>query len=341
MDTPALFPTPIPAGPRWLRFLGWMELLGGAFGLASYVLVSIGYPTVFPIWHNLLAVAFFGANIIAGILLLQRRADGVAWSFIVQLLQIVFWNSGIAWIARAGLHVTPVIASSGVGLFLGPSAQFFSFPVDTTSFSSGFGLGFDVTISLFLKPLSEATFACGINVVALAFTLGLWKQLSLSDHAAPTPAAPAARAADPISRWGLPASATAIALAGLFMLFSGPKAVNQPAAPLARWPLSTGDTIDVVWAGVWYEASASLVNKASVRAGRYYLVRYRSDFHDIPQDHANSAAVAQLVCRYADSLGTGRILVRPSRRAFAGLVNTALNYWFTVDTAAHCPEAAR
>lgn len=335
IGTSSLFPPPIPKEPRWLRFLGWIELLGGAVGLAAYILISIGYPTVFPVWHNLLAIAFFGANIIAGILVLQQRRDGVAWSFIVQLLQVVFWNSGIAWIARAGLHVTGIISSTGFGLFLGPSTEFFSFPIDTTSFSPGFGLSLLFKIGWFWKPLSDASFACGINVVALAFTMGLWTQLS-TDHAAPA----RARGDDPISRWGLPASITAIALAGLFMLFSGPKAINQPAAPLARWPLSTGDTVDVAWAGIWYEASASLVNNGSVSAGRYYLVRYRSDFHDIAQDHANSAAVAQLVCRYADSVGTKRILIRPSRSAYAGLVNTSLAYWFTVDTAAHCPEAS-
>jgi hypothetical protein len=98
--------------------------------------------------------------------------------------------------------------------------------------------------------------------------------------------------------------------------------------------------LDILWSGVWYEAGVGLVDK-SVTAGRFFLVRYRSDFHDRSRDRANSAALAQLVCYQADSLGVKRILVRPTKTAFAGLVNTSLNYWFTVDTAAHCSEAAQ
>jgi len=83
------FPEAPVRQPRWLRFLAWMELLGGAIGILVYFGVSVTYPTLFPTWHNLLAVAFFGANIVAGILLVQERENGLVLSFIVQLLQVV------------------------------------------------------------------------------------------------------------------------------------------------------------------------------------------------------------------------------------------------------------
>ena len=328
----SLFPQAPVRQPPWLRFLAWMEFLGGAIGLLVYFGVSVAYPTFLPTWHHLLAVAFFGANIVAGILLVQERENGLVLSFIVQLLQVVFWNSGVAWVARAGLHITPLIASTGFGVFAGPASEFFSFPVDTTSFSPGSGLGFILKLGFFWKPLSDATFACGVNLVALFFSVRLWRQLSTSAPVKP----PQRRAEHPAARWALPAAVAVIALVGLFMLFSGPKSINRP---VTRWASSSGDTLDILWSGVWYEAGVGLVDK-SVTAGRFFLVRYRSDFHDRSRDRANSAALAQLVCHQADSLGVKRILVRPTKTAFAGLVTTSLNYWSTVDTAAHCSEAA-
>lgn len=330
-STRSLFPDVPVRQPQWLRFLAWMELLGGAIGLLTSFLVSVSYPAL-PMWHHLLAVAFFGANLIAGVLLVQERENGLAVSFIVQLMQVVFWNSGIAWVARAGLHITPVIASTGFGVFTGPATEFFSYAVETTSFSPGPGLGYLLKIGFFVKPLSDATFACGVNFVALSFTLRLWRQLSVPS---PTPAI-SPRSDHPLARWSLPGSVAAIVLLGLFIVFGGPRLISRP---VARWPVSTGDTLDVLWSGVWYEASVRLADK-SVNAGRYFLVRYRSDFRDLARDRANSAAVAQLVCGSADNSGVKRILVRPSQSAYGGLVNRSLSYWFTVDTAAQCSAAA-
>ena len=309
-----------------------MEIVSGAVGLLAYVTITGVYQSALPTWHHLFAVAFFGTNLIAGVLLVQQRPNGLALSFIVQLMQVVFWNSGIAWVARAGLQVTPIIASTGFGVFAGPAVEFFSYPVETTSFSAGPALNLLLKFEIFPKPLSDASFACGVNLVALFFTTRLWRQLSLP---APAPAV-APRFDHPFARWSLPATVAAVVLMGLLVVFRG---TGSGSRPIARWPVSTGDTLAVLWSGVWYEASVGLVTK-SVNAGRYYLVRYHSDFQDRARDRANSAAVAQLVCRKADSAGVTRILVKPSRSAFGGLVTTSLSYLFTVDTAAHCSATA-
>lgn len=319
--------------PKSLRFLAWLEILGGAVGLSTYLLVSIRYPNLYSTWHHLLAVAFFGANLIAGVLLLQEREQGVILSFFVQLLQIVFWNSGIAWVARVGLHITPVIASTGFGLFAGPAAHFYAYPVDTTSFTPGSGLAYTLSLGFFWKPLSDATFACGVNLVALAFTMRLWRQLAAEP--APNPA-PAPRVDHPVARWSVPATITAVAVAWLFMLFSGPKSLNSPPRPIARWAVGSGDTLDILWTGYWYEAGVRVTDK-SVHASRDFLVRYRSDLEDRGRDRTNSAAVAGLLCHYADSIGVKRILVRPTS---GGFVNRYVTYSFAVDTAQHCNEPA-
>jgi hypothetical protein len=330
-STQSLFPEVPVRQPPWLRFLSWMEIVSGAVGLLTYALATGFNPTLLPKWHHLLAVAFFGANVIAGVLLVQQRPNGLAVSFIVQLMQVVFWNSGIAWVARAGLHITPVIASTGFGVFTGPATEFFSYPVETTSFSPGPALAYALRIGFFVKPLADATFACGVNLVALSFTLRLWRQLSL-----PSPApAVSPRYDHPFARWSLPVTVAAVVLVGLLVVFGGP---GSGTRPMARWPVSTGDTLAVLWAGVWYEAGIRL--DKSVTAGRYYLVRFDSDFSDRARDRANSAAVARLVCRYADSVGVKSILVQPSQRAY-GVLTTSLSYRFTVDTAAHCSAAAR
>jgi len=79
----------------------------------------------------------------------------------------------------------------------------------------------------------------------------------------------------------------------------------------------------------------------SLDAGRYFLVRYRSDFHDISRDRANSAALAELVCHAADSAGVNQILIRPTRTSFGGFVSTSLKFAFTVDSARRCTEGAK
>jgi len=321
--------------PPWLRFLAWMELLAGIIGLLSYSNVAIAYPSWFPVWHNLLAVAFFGANILAGILLLQGREHGVALSFMIQLLQVVFWNSGVVWIARAGLQLTPVISSTGAILYGGPAAEFMAHTVDTTFFSGNSGVAFSLTLGWALKPLDQASFACGVNLVALYFTLKLWQHLGAAQRNPPATDAPPARAG--WARWSLPAAGGFIGLVGLFMLFGGPKSVNPPHP---RWIIATGDTLEMLYSGPWYEASVGLASK-SVNAGHFYLVQYRSDIRDPARDGANSVALAQLVCRHADSLGMTRIVVRPFRRQFGGFFNYWMNYRFAVDTAARCSQIAQ
>lgn len=328
----SVFPEIPVRQPQWLQFLAWMEIISGVAGLLTSIIVTGLAPTLLPTWHHLLAVAFFGANIIAGILLVQERENGLALSFIVQLMQVVFWNSGIAWVARAGLHITPVIASTGFGVFTGPAAEFFSYAVETTSFSPGPGLSLLFKIGIFVKPLSDATFACGVNLVALFFTLRLWRQLSVPS----SPPAVSARSTHPFARLSLPVTVGAIALIELFIMFGGPRSGPRP---IARWAVSTGDTLAVLWSGVWYQADVKLADN-SVNAGRSFRVSYRSDFHDVARDRANSAAVAQLVCRFADSIGVKRILVQPSRSAYGGWLTTFQSYRFTVDTAAHCSAAA-
>ena len=235
-------------------------------------------------------------------MLVQERENGLALSFIVQLMQVVFWNSGIAWVARAGLHITPIIASTGFGLFTGPAAEFFSYPVETTAFASGPGLSLLFKIGFFVKPLSDATFACGVNLVALFFTLRLWRQLSAPS---PTPAV-SVKSDHPFARWSLPVTVGAIALIELFIVFGGPRAGPRP---IARWAVSTGDTLAVLWSDVWYQAGVKFADQ-SLSAGRFYRVSYRSDFRDFARDRANSAAVAQLVL-CSGSFYPGRV-PRPS-----------------------------
>jgi hypothetical protein len=309
-----------------------MEILGGAVGISWYLIVSILNPNLYSTWHHLAAVAFYGASLIAGVLLVQQREQGVMLSFIVQLLQIVFWNSGVAWIARAGLHITPVIASTGFGVFAGGAADFYAYPVETTSFG-GSGLGYALTFGYFLKPLSEATFACGINLVALWFTMRLWRQVSAEPATSP---AVAPRPDHPFARWTLPVTIGCVGVVWLFMLFNGPRSLNSPGRPVARWAVGTGDTLDILWTGYWYEAGVNLGDR-SPHATRDFLVRYRSDLHDRARDRTNSAAVAGLVCHYADSLGVKRILVRPTA---GGFVHRYMTYSFGVDTAASCNEPA-
>jgi hypothetical protein len=108
-------------------------------------------------------------------------------------------------------------------------------------------------------------------------------------------------------------------------------------APITRWKLPNGDTIEVLTYTNWYEASYSLTGK-TVKGEHYLWLQFRSDFTDPARDRRDVLAVAQILCPLADSAGVGRIKIEPARTRFLGLVTYKRSHWFDAGSGGRCGE---
>jgi hypothetical protein len=309
---------------RWIDVLAWMEIIAGAVGLLVYVWIPLKYPRGLPAWHLVLGVLFFGANIVAGMLLRDRRPVGFQSSFILQLLQVLVLNFGTMVVFRAGLHVTGVIASTGAGVFAGPASVFTIYPSPDGDFN-GSGLAFALKFGIFFYPLKEAKWAVGVNLVALAFARRLWLSMT----------APAGIAAAPgrvTPPWLLRGVISAVGILCLWIAIGGPSWGTYAK----QWPLATGDTVQILKYVKQYNANYML-NERGLRFERYMWVQFRSDLQDTARDHANAVAVAALVCPEAIRQGLHQVLVEPT--ASSGIVTNTFRYWFDTDSTGDCQEA--
>ena len=316
--------TATPQRDRWIDFLAWMEIIAGAVGLLAYVWLVLKYPRGFPTWHFVLGVLFFGANIVAGMLLRDRRPAGFSSSFVLQLLQVLVLNFGTMVVFRAGINVTGVIASTGAGVFAGPASVFTIYALPDGGFD-GSGLAFALRLGIFLYPLKEAKWAVGVNFVALAFARRLWLAMT-----APAGMPEAPRRVTP--PWVWRGVITGVGIIGLWIGIGGPSWGTYAK----QWPLATGDTVQILKYVKQYNANYVL-NKPGLQFERYMWVQFRSDLQDTARDHANAVAVAALVCPEAIRQGLHQVLVEPT--ATDGILTNTTRRWFNTDSAGNCPEA--
>lgn len=110
---------------------------------------------------------------------------------------------------------------------------------------------------------------------------------------------------------------------------------GSPATPNQWVALATGDTVEILGS----QANAGVEVDPRTRTtttSRALIVNYRSDLKDSARDRENAGALAQLVCRMADSLGLARIDIQPTRGSFFDLVSLSLHYQFEVRSSSPC-----
>jgi len=318
----------------WVRFLAWSELVSGAAGFVNYLWVLALYPGWILTWSTLLALTFFGANVVAGYRLLLGRGSGARFSFVLQIVQILVFNVGVAYIAHAGLHVTFAVASTGAGFFAGPSARFAAVSTTVGGLNAG-GIGFALDTGWWLKPIEQAHFAIGINLVALFFTMRLWRSpLLMQEDPLPPPAT--LRAPRNYRRWALPVFAAVVVVIAIWVALGGYERLTKPNP---RWALPNGDTVEILIYNNEYSASYRPHDK-TFQARHYLWVQFRSDLTDRARDHGAAVAVAQVLCPHADSIDVHRVLVQPSRTRLWGLYTYSRTYWFEAGPAGRCEETA-
>ena len=309
----------------WVRILAWSELLAGAAGALLLAWTFVVSPFALPDWYIVFVVAFFSANIVAGYLLLGARSAGVTLSFVLQALQVLVLNFGVAYVARAGIHLTAVVASTGAGVFAGPSATFIAYPTGTGGFQDF--LGFSLNIGWWLKPMRQAHWAVGVNLAALYFAIRLWRSSLWAPQAKAEPRPTM------YFKWGVPVFAAVLFIVTAWLAFGG-----SDKGPNPRWALPNGDTVEILVYNNEYAAAYRLPEK-TVEARHYLWVQFRSDLTDRGKDHLDAVAIAHVVCPHADSLEIHHVMVQPSRKKFFGLVTYSSTYWFDAGPA-RCDEAS-
>ena len=159
---------------RWVRTLGIFQIVGALmmFGLSLTPRVSA---TELHVNVPVVTWVFASVTFLAGVLLVGRHASGVTLSLVVQLAQVVSANAGWRYVFLAGPKLTWVIASVGTGLFMGGGGLLALTSAATDGTLNAVGLGADMNIALMPRPLSEASWAVGINLIALYFARRLWR----------------------------------------------------------------------------------------------------------------------------------------------------------------------
>ena len=173
----------------WVRILGWFQICGGLLAVVWSVTTRASAPGTATLSLPLIT-AFAGAlSIGAGILLHRAPRVGVPASLGIQLAQIASFNAGWRYVFLAGPKLTWVIASVGTGLYAGGGGLFYLTDAPHDGTLNAIGLAAGVNISIMPSPLATATWAFGINIVAVYFAVRLWMLRSdlrrASEHRTP------------------------------------------------------------------------------------------------------------------------------------------------------------
>lgn len=159
---------------RWIRMLGLFQIVGAImmFGFSVSPKLSGGQ-----VHFNIPLVTWVFASIafLAGVLLVGGHRSGVTLSFAVQLAQVLSFNAGWRYAFLTGPKLTWVIANLGTALYVGGGGILALTNAPTDGTLNGVGLGADINLAIMDKPLAEATWAVGINLVAVYFVGRLWR----------------------------------------------------------------------------------------------------------------------------------------------------------------------
>src|SRR6266571_5462652 len=146
--------------PTWLKILAWSQLVSGIVGF-----LMLPFPdtqdsrplAALPALEALLAVAFFGAAIVAGTLIFMKREAGITWSVPVQAAQLLVINVGWLYGLQAGPYVLAVIGSTGLGVWFGAGARFAA-QNSALGVLAGRGTGGSLYLGFFAHPLQSTSF---------------------------------------------------------------------------------------------------------------------------------------------------------------------------------------
>ena len=163
--------------PSWLRTMARLQIVGGICCVAGSLHPRGLEQGTYWFTVTLFPMAAGAVAAIAGILVLIREPRAVQLSLIVQAAQVLAFSGSGRFVFRAGLWATWLINSSGTGLVpgIGGHAIATMAPADGTLSALGYDL--QVTLGLFGKGRATPAWSVGINLVAVYFTLLLWRAL--------------------------------------------------------------------------------------------------------------------------------------------------------------------
>jgi hypothetical protein len=101
-----------------------------------------------------------------------------------------------------------------------------------------------------------------------------------------------------------------------------------------RWPLTNGDTVEILTNSNEYGFTVGLQGRTE--ASHYLLIQFRSTLRDPAHDKRDVRGIMEVICRVADSVGFRRINIQPTRASLFDFLKYSLNHWVTVDSGGHC-----
>lgn len=153
----------------WQRILAWTEILGGVLGCIGALTDLTGGPAgvfgriyLVPAGLGLLSVA-------AGLLLVAGSRTGRRLSFVVQVMQLVVMGAPVRLVYIAGANLLLIVSQAGLLVSMGVTATVqVACPAPDGSLR-GTGLNLGAFWGVLPRPLSEAEWTVGINLVPAMF----------------------------------------------------------------------------------------------------------------------------------------------------------------------------
>jgi hypothetical protein len=117
-------------------------------------------------------------------------------------------------------------------------------------------------------------------------------------------------------------------------LWFGLGGYERLTAPLDRWKLPSGDTVEILAENSEYSAGYQF--RGRVTADHYLLIQFRSHQNDPSRDLRDVRGIMDVICVMADSMGYRRINIQPTRTSVFRLLRFGLDHWVTVDSGGRC-----
>lgn len=160
---------------RWILAMAYCELVGGILILCGGWLLKQDANRHFVVFLPLVTMAAAALSLTAGGLVLRQKQSGLALSLLVQALQIVNFNVGWRYVFLAGPKMTLMLASAGVALYGGAGGLFTLTGAPSDGTLAAPGVAAELKVALMPGSLESASWAIGINLLAIYFFVRLWR----------------------------------------------------------------------------------------------------------------------------------------------------------------------
>ena len=117
-------------------------------------------------------------------------------------------------------------------------------------------------------------------------------------------------------------------------LWFGLGGYDRLTAPVDRWKLPNGDTVEILTENSEFSAGYQFAGRATTN--HYLLIQFRSNQKDPSRDLRDVRGIMDVICVMADSAGYRRINIQPTKTSLFNILKVGLDHWVTVDSGGRC-----